>query len=858
MMDRINRTMPKYIKRMGIMVGVGMVFMFAHMYVGDYLGDGAAGANTGRALLSTYSGAQKCSVSRDLPCKCEGDMILPIFPGEETWSLPVRGVLYLIFLGYLFLGVGISADTFMAAIEVITAKTKTVVIGDEEFEVEVWNSTVANLTLMALGSSAPEILLAVVETCGLGFQAGDLGPGTIVGSAAFNLLFITAICISCLDESEDDPSKLQSRKIDEFGVYVITAVCSLWAYLWMVICLAVWTPDLVTITEGILTLVMFPILVVVCYGQDQNWWGYCGTDKVTPEGDEAAADDSHVMSVTGPDGKKRRRSSTSKTSGEKDAAPEEEEDPVEAAKQKARDDIANRKKSRLAYRIQATRKMTGGKRVINRTKETGEVVEEVVDTGPEPALKIGFAEVEESCIEHCGVHTIKVIRSGDMDKVVTFKYDTSDGNAKAGIDYVANEGSLTFEKGVSEVTIGLTINDDKEWAPDKCFYVRLLDCQCADTDDIRMTIKTTKIIILNDDFPGTISFEELSAIVESTAGSIDIPLSRKDGTDGNALAFFKTNDGTALAGVDFKPLDDEFEVHFKDTEAHGSLHIELINNPQKPTCTFTVELTSVQPEGAQLGERTMVTVIKSNDKNYTKLMQDVLTMMDEEMDTYSVGTSSWQEQFNDAMNIGAEDPDAEPEWSDYLMHFLSFYWKVIHAFIPPTDKGGGWYTFVVALCSTGVITVFVGDCAKMLGCVIGLDDGITAITFVALGTSLPDTFASMEATVSDDNADAAITNVTGSNSVNVFLGLGIPWTMATVYHIINGTEYNYAAGDLVYSVLVFFVFAFACIGLLFVRRIFFDGELGGNKIMAYLSTSFLVFAWLAYVVMSAMKTKGLL
>ena len=29
--------------------------------------------------------------------------------------------------------------------------------------VRIWNETVANLTLMALGSSAPEILLAVIE-----------------------------------------------------------------------------------------------------------------------------------------------------------------------------------------------------------------------------------------------------------------------------------------------------------------------------------------------------------------------------------------------------------------------------------------------------------------------------------------------------------------------------------------------------------------------------------------------------------------------------------------------------------------------------------------------------------------------
>jgi len=31
-----------------------------------------------------------------------------------------------------------------------------------KIEIEVWNETVANLTLMALGSSAPEILLSVL------------------------------------------------------------------------------------------------------------------------------------------------------------------------------------------------------------------------------------------------------------------------------------------------------------------------------------------------------------------------------------------------------------------------------------------------------------------------------------------------------------------------------------------------------------------------------------------------------------------------------------------------------------------------------------------------------------------------
>lgn len=33
-------------------------------------------------------------------------------------------------------------------------------------------------------------------------------------------------------------------------------------------------------------------------------------------------------------------------------------------------------------------------------------------------------------------------------------------------------------------------------------------------------------------------------------------------------------------------------------------------------------------------------------------------------------------------------------------------------------------------------------------------------------------------------ADNSVGNVTGSNSVNVFLGLGLPWTMAAIYHYI--------------------------------------------------------------------------
>jgi solute carrier family 8 (sodium/calcium exchanger) len=115
------------------------------------------------------------------------------------------------------------------------------------------------------------------------------------------------------------------------------------------------------------------------------------------------------------------------------------------------------------------------------------------------------------------------------------------------------------------------------------------------------------------------------------------------------------------------------------------------------------------------------------------------------------------------------------------MHFISLFWKVIFAFVPSPHYNKGIPAFLVSLMFIGIITAIVGEFASMFGCVIGLKPAVTAISFVALGTSLPDTFASMQAAKESDNADSAIGNVTGSNSVNVFLGLGLSWIIGACY-----------------------------------------------------------------------------
>jgi len=116
---------------------------------------------------------------------------------------------------------------------------------------------------MALGSSAPEILLSIIETLlTLDNTPGELGPSTIVGSAAFNLLVISGISILAVKTPE-------IKKVDDTGVFLITSVWSVFAYVWMYICLSLWTPEIITIEEGVITLIFFVLLVVTAFGADR-------------------------------------------------------------------------------------------------------------------------------------------------------------------------------------------------------------------------------------------------------------------------------------------------------------------------------------------------------------------------------------------------------------------------------------------------------------------------------------------------------------------------------------------------------------------------------------------------------------
>ena len=116
--------------------------------------------------------------------------------------------------------------------------------------------------MMALGSSAPEIILSVADTMGtLGEIPSVLGPQAIVGSAAFNLLVISAVSIMAVTEV---------KGIKMLGVFIATALFSTWAYVWFFLVLVVISPGYVELWEACVTLGFMFVLIITAYACDKS------------------------------------------------------------------------------------------------------------------------------------------------------------------------------------------------------------------------------------------------------------------------------------------------------------------------------------------------------------------------------------------------------------------------------------------------------------------------------------------------------------------------------------------------------------------------------------------------------------
>uniref|UniRef100_A0AAV2KAT1 Sodium/calcium exchanger membrane region domain-containing protein n=1 Tax=Knipowitschia caucasica TaxID=637954 RepID=A0AAV2KAT1_KNICA len=114
-----------------------------------------------------------------------------------------------------------------------------------------------------------------------------------------------------------------------------------------------------------------------------------------------------------------------------------------------------------------------------------------------------------------------------------------------------------------------------------------------------------------------------------------------------------------------------------------------------------------------------------------------------------------------------------------------------------------WCGAVVCCCGVVLWCVAVACCVAMvtiIGFTLGIPDVIMGITFLAAGTSVPDCIASL-IVARQGLGDMAVSNTIGSNVFDILVGLGLPWFLQTVC-ISYGSEVMINSRGLVYSVVL--------------------------------------------------------
>ncbi|KAK3194113.1 hypothetical protein Dsin_025423 [Dipteronia sinensis] len=511
-----------------------------------------------------------------------------LFSGETSLGDGFRAFLYFLGLAYCFIGLSAITSRFFCSMENVVKHSRRVVEIDPCTNTEivryekVWNYTIADITLLAFGTSFPQISLATIDALrNLGsLYAGGLGPGTLVGSAAFDLFPIHAVCVVV-------PKAGELKKISDIGVWLVELFWSFWAYIWLYIILEVWTPNVITIWEALLTVLQYGLLLTHAYAQDKRW----------------------------------------------------------------------------------------------------------------PYLSLPIARTKRP----------------------------------------------------------------EDWVPEE-----------ANSREDEKNVH-----------------DEYSEILQ-------------------------------VGENENRNIVDIFSIHSVDSSDPVYQKV---------------------PETEDVAESSHEPLIKLEDSNVLAL---------------------WKEQFVDALML--ECPESRKLNNVYLRLARIFWqsllapWRLLFAFVPPYRIAHGWVAFISSLIFISGIAYVVTKLTDIISCVTGINAYVIAFTALAAGTSWPDLVASKIAVERQTTADSAIANITCSNSVNIYVGIGVPWLINTAYNFIAYREplRIQNAGGLSFSLLVFFSTSVGCIVVLVFRRLTLGAELGGPRFWAWVTCVYFMLLWVIFVVLSSLRVSGII
>jgi hypothetical protein len=307
--------------------------------------------------------------------------------------------------------------------------------------------------------------------------------------------------------------------------------------------------------------------------------------------------------------------------------------------------------------------------------DPNEAVVTILDDEPEPKPGIlQFSSATYSVGESNGEVKITVNRVDDSYGAVSVEYESTDGTAAEGSDYIKAKGTLNWDDGDAEAkTFSVEIIDDDEPEGDENFFLRLSN----PTGGAELgTPELTMVTISESQLPGTLQFSSATYDVNEGDGTVKITVTRVDGSDGAASVKVVTSNDTAKKNKDYKKTTKTLKWDDGDT-SDQTFTVAIIDDDKfEDDETFKLKLKNAK--GAKLGNPKQAEVtITDDDSTYepgTLQFSEAMSSVDEDAGSVTI-TVSRVGGSDGAISVKCKSSDdTATAWEDYIAVSKTLNW----------------------------------------------------------------------------------------------------------------------------------------------------------------------------------------
>ena len=227
---------------------------------------------------------------------------------------------------------------------------------------------------------------------------------------------------------------------------------------------------------------------------------------------------------------------------------------------------------------------------------------------------VHFELASNIVIEDIGSLPITVKRDGGIG-TLTVQFYTLDGTAKAGEDYVATSGTLTFLEGETTKTFNVTILNNAALEVDESFLVALKN---PDQPDVVGNPGTTVITLQDNSTTPVLSINNIS-VIEGNSATLTVSLGPATGR--TVTVNYSISDVSTTSGQDYQPVTGT--LTFNPGVTTQTIVVQTLEDTiDEFVETFEVNLTNPVNAGLFDGGVGSVNII-DNDANVTVSISDV-------------------------------------------------------------------------------------------------------------------------------------------------------------------------------------------------------------------------------------------